>query len=382
MANREFLMLAHTFDPKKHEVKGWYASEKLDGQRCWWDGGLSRGLQKSSVPWANNARDERYKSTPIATGLWTRYGNVIHAPDWFLDELPFGVSLDGELFSERGKWQELSSTIKKIEPNDWAWQQVKFHVFDAPPYSQVLQSGRVVAGVHYEAKFDFPALMEWVKKRHRDLTKKELVNGRFMNVLQATYYLYELCGGDYRVNSDYFDSTRTWQPVYQWQIEDLAHLERSAKRIKDMGGEGVIIRHPQSYWEPKRAHHVLKVKPDLDSEATVIGYVWGRETDKGSKLLGKMGAMIVEWESPVRGKINFELSGFNDAEREMTFIGIPDIDNRILDEAVLCAGKQVSHIAYTNKQFPIGSKVTFKYRELTNDGVPKEARYFRPWTNT
>jgi hypothetical protein len=30
-----------------------------------------------------------------------------------------------------------------------------------------------------------------------------------------------------------------------------------------------------------------------------------------------------------------------------------------------------------NHRFYLGSKVTFKYRELTDDGVPKEARYWR-----
>jgi ATP-dependent DNA ligase len=41
MAKREFLMLAH-----KHEgqnILGWLYSEKLDGMRCFWDGGITRG---------------------------------------------------------------------------------------------------------------------------------------------------------------------------------------------------------------------------------------------------------------------------------------------------------------------------------------------------
>ncbi len=37
MATREFLQLAHTFDPAKHKVAGWMLSEKLDGTPCFWD---------------------------------------------------------------------------------------------------------------------------------------------------------------------------------------------------------------------------------------------------------------------------------------------------------------------------------------------------------
>jgi len=101
MINREFVMLAQVYNPSKHKIGGWFVSTKYDGQRCIWDGGASRGIPKIEVPWANNKKDERYLERPIATGLWSRYGNVIHAPDWFLDGLPTGMLLDGELWSGR-----------------------------------------------------------------------------------------------------------------------------------------------------------------------------------------------------------------------------------------------------------------------------------------
>jgi hypothetical protein len=31
----------------------------------------------------------------------------------------------------------------------------------------------------------------------------------------------------------------------------------------------------------------------------------------------------------------------------------------------------------TNERFPLGSVITYKFRELTRDGYPKEARYHR-----
>ncbi|MGO9107157.1 MAG: hypothetical protein ACLQDH_13660, partial [Dissulfurispiraceae bacterium] len=105
MAKREFLQLADHYDPFKSNVAGWYISEKLDGTRCFWDGGLSRGLPPESVPWASvtdpKTGERKAKIKPIATGLWSRYGNPIMAPDWWLNRLP-ACPLDGELWAGRG----------------------------------------------------------------------------------------------------------------------------------------------------------------------------------------------------------------------------------------------------------------------------------------
>ncbi len=49
MPRRELLQLAHTYKPDKHKIAGWYISEKLDGTRCFWDGGLTSGLIESTI---------------------------------------------------------------------------------------------------------------------------------------------------------------------------------------------------------------------------------------------------------------------------------------------------------------------------------------------
>ena len=83
---REFLQLADSLDTKKHKIGGFYVSEKLDGTRAFWDGGITRGLPTASVPWASVADpktgDRKAKIKPVSTGLWSRYGNPIMAPDW------------------------------------------------------------------------------------------------------------------------------------------------------------------------------------------------------------------------------------------------------------------------------------------------------------
>ena len=65
-------MLAHNFDPDKHNPKGWLMSEKLDGVRCYWNG----------------------------TTMHTRNGNPFFAPDWWKKKLP-KIALDGELWTNR-----------------------------------------------------------------------------------------------------------------------------------------------------------------------------------------------------------------------------------------------------------------------------------------
>ena len=88
-------------------------------------------------------------------------------------------------------------------------------------------------------------------------------------------------------------------------------VEAYLQRVLDQGGEGVVIRNPSAIWTPKRHRAILKYKPFQDAEARVVGFTSGRETAKGSRLLGKIGALIVDYQ----GK-RLELSGLTDAERE------------------------------------------------------------------
>ena len=348
---REFLMLAKPMKPT-HKVKGWYASEKMDGIRALWDGGISTGLLKSEVPWANVDKDERYVNEQRATGLWTRYGNVLHAPNWFLEQLP-NHPLDGEMFTDRKSWQLLSSIIKKLVPSDAAWEQVTYNVFEIPPYGQIFQNGLVNNGTNYVKYFDLAEKMNWL--RARPLAQ----HPRHLDFATVNWNLEELYGNGQQPNVHH---------VKQTLIESNDHLEELQREVLDLGGEGLILRNPKSYWEPKRSDHMLKIKDVADDEGIVTGYVWGRETDKGSKLLGKMGALVLDY----KGK-RLELSGFTDSEREMTHRG----DNPATkDEGYIFPGTKVSG-EWANIQFPIGTRVTFKYRELSDTGIPKEARYFR-----
>jgi DNA ligase-1 len=82
---------------------------------------------------------------------------------------------------------------------------------------------------------------------------------------------------------------------------------------------------------------LLKLKPQLDAEAKVIAYVPGK-----GKYQGKMGALLVEMPDGTQFKLG---TGFKDAER--------------------------AHPP------PIGSQVTYTYRDVTKNGKPKFASFLR-----
>lgn len=359
---REFLQLAHVFDPAKHSVAGWYMSEKMDGQRCYWDGGITRGLYADEVPFANVAKDGRLVSRPKCTGLWSRYGKPIQGPLWFLDELP-KYPLDGELTMGRGTFQALMSTCRKLVPDDAAWERVHYYVFDLPDYSQVFRPG-VINVPNFEK--EITGVIEWLHMQK--ICKWKPADAKLRRFETVQYLLQR---------EHPSDGTGIVKALHQQQLpfstpKALEVIDATMQEIVAAGAEGLILRNHNSIWEPQRSHNLLKVKPYLDEEATVRNYIWGRETDRGSKLLGLMGAMVVDF----RG-LRLELSGFTDAERQMAYHpSVDTLETPAKTEGERNPGQQVSTLIH-NPMFPIGSKVTIRYRELTKDGIPKEARFWR-----
>ncbi|MFZ0917683.1 MAG: DNA ligase [Candidatus Udaeobacter sp.] len=218
------LLLSNVWNPSI-DPTGWWMSEKYDGLRGYWDG------QK----------------------LWTRQGNLIHAPDYFLSELPRDIPLDGELWIGHGKFEETISTVRSETPDD-RWKNVHFMVFDAP-----------------QAKGTFEQRMQFL---HATLPK----GNRFVTV------------------------------VVQERCQGTAQLLAERDRVVRLGGEGLMLRQPGSRYEPGRSPTLLKVKPYDDAEATVLAL----EPGKG-KFAGKLGALRVRTDDGREFSIG---SGFTDAERE------------------------------------------------------------------
>lgn len=150
--------------------------------------------------------------------LRTRNGNVIHAPPDFLAELPADAALDGELWMGRGRFEETTSVVLAAKPEE-RWTAVRFMVFDALG----------VKGVFEE--------------RMKFLSKTIPSDSRLVKV------------------------------VPQERCKNPEQLIAERDRIVSLGGEGLMLRKPDSEYEAGRSPTLLKVKPHDDAEATVIAHI-------------------------------------------------------------------------------------------------------------
>lgn len=345
---REFLQQCQPYKESKHNLVGWMASEKLDGQAVLWDGGISRGVMCSKVPWANN---DRKSGDRMATGLWTRYGNPVFAPDWFLNGLPSFV-LHGELWTGYRQWSKLRKIVATDIPDSNRWREVVFCAFNAPVANQVLFDGEINLPPNFVKTI--VGCEEFISSRGGKI-EAHRTNWEAYKFLKETLIEHD----NLKVHEQRFVST---------QLD----LDTFFSDVLAKTGEGLVCIHPATIYKCARHKHSVKIKPYQDSEAIVVGYVSGRETDRGSKLLGLMGALIVDW----KGK-RFELSGFTNSERVISHTTGAGSSNPY---NWACANPETElppH--YHCAMFPRGSVVTFKYRELSDAGIPKEASYMRPF---
>jgi len=361
---REFLLLADTYkESKGHDPIGMFMSEKLDGARCFWDGGVSRGDRTVNVPWANIYDPKqpdilKAKIKPVATGLWSRYGNPIQAPEWFLDKLP-AEPLDGELYMGRGKFSDTMSVTRKDVPIDEEWERVRYVAFGAPTTTSVFQSG-LVKNPQMVRPVDIDACRLYYHSRGYGFGEGERVFIEELDVLEELMVRHP--DGPFSVAA-------------QVVCESAEQLDAALKNVKALGGEGVMLRDFNSVWFPKRRPLLLKVKPRHDAECRIVGFFAG-EKGKTGHLLGKMGGVHVEWtgdetapcgklDEPVRFKIG---SGFTYEDRELH-----GLDALVARDA---AGKELHGVSET-KRFAIGDVLTFSYMDVSKDNVPREPTFTR-----
>lgn len=208
-----------------------FVSEKYDGVRALWDG-----------------RTLRHRS-----------GRTVSAPASFLAALP-ALPLDGELWLGRGRFEALSAIVRRSEPRDSDWREVRYMVFDTP-----------VAGPTFEAR----------RARLAALAPP----------LRAPVEL-----------------------APQWRVADRGELQRSFERIVSGGGEGLMLHVADAAYVAGRSDTLLKMKPHLDAEAVVVGHRPG-----AGRYSLQTGALEVESGD---GRRFFIGSGLNDeARRDPPAIG-------------------------------------------------------------
>jgi len=223
---------------KEQNISGWVMSEKLDGIRAYWTG----------------------------KELLFRSGKKINAPKWFLKNYP-PFAIDGELWSKRGDFENISSIVRDKIPTQ-KWKQIKHYIFDVP-----------------DAKGDLFKRLNKLKPYTNNIIKL----------------------------------------IPQIKIQNKTQMVKFLKDIENKGGEGVVVRDPNAPYVRKRSSTILKVKTFKDDECKIVGYTEGK-----GRYKEEVGAIICMLKDKTRFKIGSGLTK-----------------------------------DFRKNPPPIGTIVTFKYKELT-----------------
>jgi DNA ligase len=222
--NAPRVMLANVYEDADVDVTRYWLSEKLDGIRAYWDG----------------------------EKLWTRHGNLIHAPDWFTRDLP-ASALDGELWAGHNRFEFVSSVVLDADPQDVSWHEIRFMVFDLPQDAHPFE------------------------RRLASLTAMRDALPAFVQI------------------------------VDQRRIKDRDELLDELHRVVASGGEGLMLHRADSLYKADRSDDLLKMKPARDAEARVVDYTPGK-----GKYAGQVGALVVETRDGIRFSVG---SGLSDHDR-------------------------------------------------------------------
>ena len=215
--------------------------------------------------------------------LKTRSGRTINAPAWFIAPLP-NVALDGELWLGRQRFEAVSGIVRRETPEDNEWRQVRYMLFELPGGT----------GTFRQRVAQMQAL-----------------------VVQAKV---------------------PWlQVIEQSPAVNRENLGKMLAKVVREGGEGLMLHRADAVYETGRSDTLLKLKPWLDAEGTVVRHVAGK-----GKYAGMLGALEIRLDDARIVRLG---SGFSDAQRR--------------------------------NPPPLGATVTYRYRDLTSKGLPRFASFLR-----
>jgi len=224
-ADAPAILLANVYHGQV-DVSRYLVSEKLDGVRAIWDGEVLR----------------------------FRSGRTINAPAWFVAGLP-RQPLDGELWIERGQFERVSGIVRQEVPDDAAWREVRYMIFELPG-----------------APGSFAERAEQIRRLVSDLKLP---------------WLFE---------------------IRQFFVADRSILRKRLDDVVRAGGEGLMLHLADAPYATGRSDVLLKLKPWQDAEAVVVGHQPGK-----GRHAGRLGALQVR--TP-EGREFLLGTGFSDAQRE------------------------------------------------------------------
>ena len=249
-----------------------------------WDG------EQNPYGWLMSEKLDGVRAYWDGESFISRLGNRFHAPGWFTRNLP-KMPLDGELWIKEGWFQQTVSIVRRQdEPQDW--EQISFMCFDAPEMS-----------------------------------------GTF----RERYNRLQEIRPNFRI--------RALSLVSHMVCESKDHLMRFLGQIEARGGEGVMLRDPNSQYVRSRSSTLLKVKSFYDAEARVTGYSAGKGRHRGR--LGAYECETLPATVVVRGKPMSIRGG----RRFNAGTGLSDADR--------------------NTPLPVGTIITYRFQEFTKDMSPR-----------
>ena len=202
-------------------------SEKLDGVRAFWDG----------------------------EKLVSRSGNIFPAPKFFIKDFP-KTELDGELWSKRGDFSNVSSIVNtkkgSVMPDsnrESRWQELTYNIFEVPNAVGTLTE-------------------------------------RLSKVKESKYI----------------------KIIKQIKVKNRQHLNEFLRSVEKKGGEGIVVRDGSLNYYTGRNNNALKVKSYIDEECEVISH------NKGN---GKYKNMLGSLECKMSNNKTIKIgTGFKDEQRK------------------------------------------------------------------
>lgn len=125
--------------------------------------------------------------------------------------------------------------------------------------------------------------------------------------------------------------------VEQWTVHGPAALQQRLQAVLHAGGEGLVLHRSDALWRPGRSDALFKLKPEPDDEAQVVGHLPGK-----GRYAGMTGALQV----------------------------------RAPDGRTFALGSGLTD-AWRHDPPPVGSWVTYRYRDRTPSGLPRFATFVR-----
>ncbi len=214
--------------------------------------------------------------------LLSRNGIPFRPPAAFTHNFP-NFAIEGEIWGGRGSFEQTLSAVKKHGAPD-GWLGLEFAIFDVP----------------------------------------EASGGTLQRLKKAQIWFAK-------------NPSKYAFVIPQKPLGGKKELQEELSRVESLGGEGLIVRNPNSLYHNGRSGDILKVKSYYDMEAVVIDHVAGKKKDPD-----ELGSLLVELPNGTRFKIG---TGFSDAERR--------------------------------NPPPIGATITFKYYGWYQSGIPKFPVFLR-----